>query len=91
MKVIEVVIAQNSVVIDSRELIQKFKGKNINYIRRNMWLYEKLITLDDKHIILNSGSGFSKMKNSFKGIGKVKLVNSKEENSFKVILPGIRL
>ena len=56
-----------------------------------MWLYEKLITLDDKHIILNSGSGFSKMKNSFKGIGKVKLVNSKEENSFKVILPGTKI
>ena len=33
-----------------------------------MWLYEKLITLDDKHIILNSGSGFSKMKNAFKGV-----------------------
>ena len=92
-RVIEVVISQNSVVIDSPgELIQKnIQGKNINYIRRNMWLYEKLITLDDKHIILNSGSGFSKMKNSFKGIGKVKLVNSKEENSFKVILPGTKI
>ena len=92
-RVIEVVIAQNSVVIDSPgELIQKnIQGKNINYIRRNMWLYEKLITLDDNHIILNSGSGFSKMKNSFQGIGKVKLVNSKEENSFKVILPGIKI
>ncbi len=92
-RVIEVVIAQNSVVIDSPgELIQKnLKGKNINYIRRNMWIYERIKTLDDKHIILNSGRGFSKMKNSFKGIGKVKLVNSKEENSFKVILPGTKI
>lgn len=89
-RVIEVIISKKSIIIDSPgELIQKnIKGKNVNYIRRNMWLYEKIITLDENKIIVNRGSGFLKMKNAFKGIGKIKLINSKSENSFKVILPG---
>lgn len=92
-RVIEIIISKTSIVIDSPgELIQKnVNGKNVNYMRRNMWLYEKLITLDENKTIVNRGSGFSKIKNSFKGIGKIKLINSKSENSFKVILPGVNI
>lgn len=90
-RVIEIVITKKSIIIESPgELIQKnYKGKDECYIGRNMWIYEKLITLDDNNMFLNNGCGFSRMKKAFKGKGRVKFINSKCENSFKVILPGI--
>ena len=92
-RIIEIVITNNSIVINSPgELIQRNeKGKSENYIRRNMWLYEKLTTLDDNNIFMNNGRGFSRIKNAFKEKGKVKFINSRSENSFKVILPGIEI
>ena len=65
------------------------KGERTNYNKRNIWLYEKLITLDEKKRFLSSGRGFTIIKDSFKGKGKVKFINSRIEHSFKVILPGI--
>lgn len=89
-RIIEVIITNNSIVIESPgEIIpKKIKGKNSDYIRRNMWIYEKLITLDDRKMFFNNGRGFSRMKNAYEGKNKVRLINSKMENSFKVILPG---
>lgn len=89
-RIIEVIITNNSIVVESPgELIQKnSKGKNENYIRRNMWLYEKLITLDENNVLLNNGRGFSRMKKAFRGRGRIKFINSRSENSFKVIFPG---
>ncbi|EDS78451.1 divergent AAA domain family [Clostridium botulinum C str. Eklund] len=54
-----------------------------------MWIYEKIITLDNRKIFLQSGRGFSRMKKAFKDMGKVKFINSLRDNSFKVIYPGI--
>ena len=92
-RVIEVRITKKSVVIESpgARIVKNSSGKNEEYIRRNMWIYEKLMLLDDKDIFVSDGRGFNRMKNSFKGKTKVgvKFINSKTENSFKVILPGV--
>ncbi len=91
-KIIEIVIDENKIVISSPgEFIdENNKGEKTIYNKRNIWLYEKLITLDDKKRFLNSGRGFTIIKEAFKGKGKVKFVNSRIEHSFKVILPGIK-
>ena len=91
-KEIEVVIGINSVsVISPGNLINNNKvvDKYNNYFKRNMWIYEKLITLDDTNIFTRSGRGFSVMKKAFKNYGKVMFINSFENDSFKVIYPGI--
>ena len=90
-KIIEIVIDKNKITISSPgEFIdENDKGERTIYNKRNIWLYEKLITLDEKKRFFNSGRGFTIIKESFKGKGKVKFVNSRIEHSFKVILPGI--
>ena len=52
-----------------------------------MWIYEKLITLDKKKRFLNDGSGLIRIRKAFKGKNRVRFINSKSQNSFKVILP----
>jgi predicted HTH transcriptional regulator len=90
-KIIEVIIDKNKIIISSPgEFIdENIKGQRTSYNKRNIWLYEKLISIDEKRRFLNSGRGFAIIKNSFKGKGKVKFINSRTEHSFKVILPGI--
>ncbi len=90
-RVIEVVISRSSITINSPgEMIQNnFTGKRINYNRRNMWLYEKLVTLDDSKRFLNNESGLGRIKSAFKK--KVTFINSRAEDCFKVILPGTKL
>lgn len=90
-KEIEVVIDYNSVrVISPGILIKNDKnGFSHNYIKRNMWIYEKLITLDENKRFAQSGRGFTRMKKAFKKYGKVMFINSLKENSFKVVFPGI--
>ena len=90
-KNIEVVIADKNISIFSPcSLINSNVNKESNRKKRNMWLYEKLITLDkDNKRFLNNGGGFYRMKNSFKSIGKVKMINSIKEDYFKVVFPGI--
>lgn len=90
-RIIEINISKNNIIISSPgEFIDyNKKGKAINYNRRNIWLYEKLITIDDKNRFLNNGKGLFRIKRGFKGKRKVKFINSRAEHSFKVILPGI--
>jgi predicted HTH transcriptional regulator len=94
-KEIEVVIGYNSVkVISPGVLLKDTKDAGTyshNYIKRNMWIYEKLITLDDRNRFVQSGRGFSRMKKAFKKMNKVIFVNSLRDNSFKVIYPGINI
>lgn len=88
-KVIEVILSNKSVVILSpgQMIIKNDKGKNIKYNNRNMWIYEKLISLDDCNTFINDGLGIRRMKNAFRGKGRVKLINSLTEDCFKVVLP----
>ncbi|WP_017417139.1 AlbA family DNA-binding domain-containing protein [Clostridium tunisiense] len=90
-KVIEIIISENSVIVSSPgAMILNNNDKNHSYIKRNMWIYDKLIALDHKKRYLKPYPGFSIMKKGFKNIGRIKFVNSLEENIFKVIFPGIK-
>ena len=92
-RIIEIYVNKNNIVIVSPgEFIDKnIKGQATNYNKRNIWLYEKLITIDKKNRFLNNGKGFYRIKNGFNNKQKkVKFINSRNEHSFKVILPGIR-
>lgn len=90
---IEIVIGYNSISIISPGVLlrdtRENNGTSHNYIKRNMWIYEKLITLDDSKIFTQSRRGFSRMKKAFRRYGEVLFINSLKENSFKVIYPGV--
>ncbi|MGL5245744.1 MAG: helix-turn-helix domain-containing protein, partial [Sarcina sp.] len=89
-KIVEVVISKKSIIVSSPgQMIKRYQNSYVNYARRNMWIYEKLITLDKKDRFLKSGTGIVKINKAFKGIGKVKIIDSKEENCVKVIMPGL--
>lgn len=89
-KEIEVVIDFNSTtIISPGTLIKGSDASSHGYYKRNMWIFEKLITIDNNNRFLNSGRGFIKMKKAFKNRGKVIFINSQEENVFKVIYPGV--
>lgn len=88
-KEIEVVVTEKSISIISPGILVKGKDPNSHdYLRRNMWIYEKLVSLDRKKRFIKSTRGFSKMRRAFKNKGKVMFVNSLEHNQFKVIYPG---
>lgn len=89
-RIVEITIDNNNIIISSPgEFIdENVKGERTNYNKRNIWLYEKLITIDDEKRFLNNGKGFTRIRDAFKNRGKVKFVNSRVEHSFKVILPG---
>ena len=55
--------------------------------RRNAWLYQRLITIDERMRFNKSGIGMERIRKSFEGIGTVKFINLGKQNSFKIILP----
>ena len=55
--------------------------------RRNAWLYERILIMDQGRHFFNMGNGISRMKNSFTQKGKVQFINLGSRNLFKVILP----
>lgn len=84
-KFIEVNISDKNITIISPGAFIENDVSSFN--KRNMWIYEKLITLDDKNRFLNNGKGLDRIKNAFNGKGKVKFINSMKLNHFKVVLP----
>lgn len=89
-RIIEVNIGFKTIsIISPGALIEKNSSDKVStHSKRNMWIYEKLITLDNNKRFLNNGGGFSRIKKVFYGVGKVKLINSIEDDYFKVVLPG---
>ncbi|MEQ8154584.1 MAG: RNA-binding domain-containing protein [Clostridiaceae bacterium] len=87
---IEITIGCSSIMVVSPGAITypAIPKDNFRYFRRNAWLYEKVITLDDKERFLQTGNGFAIMKSVFLGKGKVRFINSLNEDVFKVIFPG---
>lgn len=88
---IEIILSEKNITLTSPGVLMN--GKSINskgFYRRNMWIYEKLITLDNGERFLNTGKGFYRIKSAFKGKGKVAFINSVRENNFKIIYPGIK-
>ncbi|CAH2214300.1 AlbA family DNA-binding domain-containing protein [Tepidibacter aestuarii] len=64
--------------------------KEKNPSRRNDWIYQRLLILDDKMRFLGSGMGFNRIKNSFERKGSVKFINITKRNLFRAILPGVK-
>ncbi|KXZ40186.1 Predicted transcriptional regulator, contains HTH domain [Alkalithermobacter thermoalcaliphilus JW-YL-7 = DSM 7308] len=60
-----------------------------NPSRRNAWIHQRLIIMDDKMRFLGSGMGIGKIKEAFKDIGGAKFYNIYNRNLFRVVLPGI--
>lgn len=90
-KEVEVIIDHNSItVISPGTLIKDKSGNTVNYVKRNMWVYERIIALDNKGRFVKSGRGFNRMQKAFKYKGKVAFIDSLKENEFKVIYPGIK-
>lgn len=90
-KEIELSIEPNSIILNSPgNLLSNHLDNNHTFLKRNMWIYEKLITLDDKERFLNSGRGFKRIKGQFKCKARVSFVNSLKEENFKIIYPGTK-
>jgi len=90
-KEIDIVVSYNSVsVVSPGCSLLSNEINNHNHLKRNMWIYDKLITIDDKKRFTKSGKGRSRMKKPFIKYGKVLFVDSKVDNTFKVIFPGIK-
>jgi predicted HTH transcriptional regulator len=67
-------------------------NKSVKYVneknpeRRNPWLYERILIMDQGKHFMNMGNGISRMKEAFSGEGRVQFVNLGSRNLFKVIL-----
>ncbi len=91
-KIIDVHIGNKEIIITSPGAIigNSRSVNNINQNKRNMWLYEKIITIDDNKRFLNNGKGFLRIKKSFNNSRSVKFINSIKEDYFRVVLPGVK-
>lgn len=88
-RIIEVIIGFNSIMVTGPGILEHKRNKNeYNYVKRNMWVYEKIIALDEKKRLVRTSTGLNKMKKVFKNT--VKFINSIKNNDFKIIYPGIK-
>ena len=62
-------------------------GNDYNPARRNPWLYQKLMLVDEKKRFLKYGLGMNNIRKAFESIGKVKFINLGKSNAFRVALP----
>lgn len=60
-----------------------------NPCRRNQWLYQRLLILDNKGRFFRSGAGIKKIQEAFKQHGGAKFITNEKRNLFKVVLPGM--
>lgn len=61
-----------------------------NPYRRNQWLYQRLLILDNKNRFLKSGMGIKRIEQAFRPLGGAKFINYEKRNLFKVILPSMK-
>jgi predicted HTH transcriptional regulator len=69
---------------DMQGLVEEY-----NPCRRNQWLYQRLLILDNKKRFLKTGTGMKRIYEAFKQHGGAKFVNNEKRNLFKVVLPGL--
>lgn len=88
---IEVIIGREEIIVKNPgKFIENNDDYMINYSKRNMWIYEKLITLDYKNRFIGDRNGFKRMNLNLGNLGKVEVIESKSEEAVKVIFPGIK-
>lgn len=77
-KLLMINLTKNSIIVISlRQLVHKNNRLgDMGYSKRNMWIYDKLISLDEGKRVINYGNGIVRIKEAFKGKRKVKLINS---------------
>ncbi|HYE09037.1 MAG TPA: ATP-binding protein, partial [Patescibacteria group bacterium] len=64
-------------------------AEEYNPCRRNQWLYQRLLILDNKRRFLKTGTGMKNIYEAFKQHGGAKFMNNEKRNLFKVVLPGL--
>lgn len=57
-----------------------------NPSRRNMWLYDRLTVIDTQNRFRESGIGLIHMKKALQGKGRIKILNSKKSNLFRLVI-----
>lgn len=77
------IVISNPGALLPENLIYKIE-KDKDPRKRNPWLYQRLLTLDDDGRLSKEGLGIKKIKEAFKD---VKFLNIGTQNLFKVILP----
>ena len=77
-KLLMINLTKNSIIVISlRQLVDKNNRLgDMGYSKRNMWIYDKLISLDEGKRVINYGNGIVRIKEAFQGKRKVKLINS---------------
>ncbi|AZT90978.1 transcriptional regulator [Caldicellulosiruptor changbaiensis] len=61
-------------------------GREIIPRRRNPWIYQKMIILDEHNLFLKGGKGIGRIKKTYP---TAKIININSQNTFKIILPPI--
>lgn len=74
--------------IHGKEPLDNLTRENNPY-RRNNWLYHQLMILDEKNRFNKQGMGLARIKGVLKNHGKVRFINLRKINMFKVVLPGV--
>ena len=70
-------LTKNSIIVISpRQLVDKNNRLGDMGYSKRMWIYDKLISLDEGKRFINYGNGIVRIKEAFKGKRKVKLINS---------------
>lgn len=68
------------------EKVEKITENEVS-VKRNPWLYERLIMLDESGRFLRSGTGINTIKSFYTNKEDVKFINLLKYNIFKVVLP----
>ena len=83
-KIVEVVLGKKELTVYCPgEIVKRYRDGRIGYIKRNMWIYEKIISLDSRDGEMNYNLGGKEVKESF--TNKVKVITVNEENITKFI------
>lgn len=92
---IVIIIERNRIEINNPGSVCSFSDAAIGNldeyypVRRNQWLYQRLLTMDSSRRFLKAGLGVSGIQGAFKSKGNVSFINNDKRNLFRVILPGL--
>lgn len=62
--------------------------RQLNPNRRNNWIYQNLLILDEEKKMLDTGVGLRKMKKNIEGVGKIMFLNLRKIDLFKIVILG---
>lgn len=80
----EIYIHKNRIEIINAGAALKGTNNTNNYVRRNLWLYIKLLTIDNNKKYFNRNINVNQI---IKEYGKIRYYNINSKNQFKVVIP----